>query len=65
MIIFNLGLVRGIDPSKKLLYITTPENDCTTLRNVNCLVLGNTESTVNIISQCHCNIPVPYLKQSP
>ncbi len=60
-----IGLVRGIDPSKKVFYITTPEEDHCVLRDVNCIVLGNTENTIDIVSQCHCSTFVPYLKHHP
>ncbi len=60
--LFFSGLIRGIDPLKKVFYVTTPES-FDVLSMTNCLVLGNTEPPLEIISQGHMTTPCPYVLQ--
>ena len=53
--------MRGIDPRKRLLYITTPEALTTTLNDINCVIIGNTEKPFHVINQGHIQSPTPYL----
>ena len=54
------GLVRGIDPQRKLFFITTPLST-EALSRVNCLLAGNTIPPHLLVPQEHISMRCPYL----
>jgi hypothetical protein len=54
------GLVRGIDPMSRLIYVTTPLSGHQ-LDDVNCLILGNSERPLDVISQDNIKSTRPYI----
>ncbi|XP_019855980.1 PREDICTED: polynucleotide 5'-hydroxyl-kinase nol9-like [Amphimedon queenslandica] len=55
----GVGLVRGIDAKKRIIYITTPASPLS-LADVNCIVLGNYEKPFHLVSQAHIDGNCPY-----